>query len=349
MKTRNLFRLLPLFTLCALVAACSQKEEKKQEEKNPLVSLQTVSIQPVAQTYNFTGTIAPFNESKISSASPLRISRILVEVGDFVRAGQAVARMDRAQYDQQKAQLENLQVTYDRLKSLYDVGGISKQELDQTETALSVQKTALSYLSQNSELRSPISGTVSQRNYDSGDMSGGLPIVIVQQLNPVKVSINVTEELFPRLQKDMPVELLLDTYPDQIFSGKIRLIYPTVDSQTHTFVVEVTIPNNDLKVRPGMFGRVTISLGTLNNVVVPDRAVIKQPGSNEHFVYVYNAKSGAVVRKVLTLGRRLNDMYEVVSGVNENEQVVVTGHTRLVDGMKVDIQTGDKNKGATDK
>ena len=349
MKTRNLFRLLPLFSLCALAAACSQKQEEKQEEKNPMVSLQTVSIQSVAQTYNYTGTIIPFNENKISPASPLRIGRIFVQVGDFVRVGQVVAQMDKTQYEQQKMQLENLQVTYDRIKDLYDVGGISKQELDRAETALDVQKKAVSFLNTNSDLRSPISGIVAQKNYENGDMFGVLPVVVVQQLDPVKVLINVTEELFPRVKKNMPVELRLDTYPDQVFDGKIHLIHPTIDPMAHTFVAEVVIPNKELKVRPGMFGRITISLGTLNNVVVPDRAVVKQPGSNEHFVYVYNAESGAVVRKVLNLGRRFNDMYEVVSGVNENEQVVVTGHTRLVDGMKVDIQTGDKNKGATDK
>jgi len=329
--------LLPVCCL-SLLTACSQKEEQ-QEERIPLVSLQTVSIQPVAQTYNYTGTVKPFIENKITSATPLRINKILVDVGNFVKAGQVVARMDASQYDQQKAQLENLQVTYDRVKNLYEAGGISKQELDRAETALSIQKTTVAYMVQNAALRTPISGIVTQRNYDSGDMypGGGLPIIVVQQLNPVKVVINVTEELFPRLQKGMAVELSLDTYPDRIFDGKIYLIYPTIDPQTRTFAVEVTIPNKDLKVRPGMFGRVTISLGTMNHVVVPDRAVIKQQGSNERFVYVYNTADSTVTRQVLNLGRRLNDMYEVISGINENAQVVVSGHTRLVDGMKAEV------------
>ncbi|MCL1942280.1 MAG: efflux RND transporter periplasmic adaptor subunit [Candidatus Azobacteroides sp.] len=317
--------------------ACSQKEEK-QEEKKPLVKLEIVTEQPVAQTYDFTGTIQPFNENKIAPSVPLRIGRILVEVGDFVKPGQVVARMDKSQFAQQKAQLDNLKTTYERMKNLYDVGGISKHDLDQSETAMIVAQTAVANLDENSDLRSPIAGIVSERNYDSGDMYSGLPVVVVQQLNPVKVLINVTEELYPRLQKGMPVELKLDIYPGRIFNGSIYLIHPTVDPQTHTFIVEVTIPNSDLKVRPGMFGRITISLGTLNHVVVPDRAVIKQQGSGERFVYMFNSADSSVVRKVLDLGRRLDNTYEVVSGIDENTQVVVSGQTRLVDGMKVEVQ-----------
>ncbi len=336
MKTMK-YVLLSLLCL-GIFSACKQ-EEKKTEEVKPLVKLQSVTTQPVAQTYDFTGTVEPFNENKIAPSAPLRISRILVEIGDFVKAGQVVARMDKAQYAQQKAQLENLKTTYERIKNLYEVGGISKHELDQAETALVIQRTAVANLDENSDLRSPIAGTVTQRNYDNGDMySGAVPVIVVQQLNPVKVLINVTEELFPRLSQGMSVELRLDVYPGQVFSGKVHLIHPTIDVNTHTFIVEVSIPNNDLKVRPGMFGRVTISLGTLDHVVVPDRAVIKQAGSDERFVYIYNTQDSTVVRKVLQLGRRLNDAYEVVSGIESNTQVVVAGQTRLVDGMRADVQ-----------
>lgn len=328
--------LLSVFCLGFLVA-CSQ-QEAKQEDKKPLVQLETVSVQPVAQTYDFTGTVEPFVENKIAPSGPLRIGKVLVEVGDAVRPGQVVARMDKAQFAQQKAQLDNLKTTYERMKNLYDVGGISKQDLDQAETAMIVARTAVANLDENSDLRSPIGGIVTERNYDSGDMYAALPVIVVQQLNPVKVLINVTEELFPRLQKGMNVELRLDVYPDQVFDGKIHLIYPTIDAKTHTFVTEVVIPNNEMKVRPGMFGRITISLGTLDHVVIPDRAVVKQQGSGERFAYMYNNADSTVVRKVLTLGRRLNNSYEVISGIDEKAQVVVAGQTRLVDGMKVEVQ-----------
>jgi len=319
-----------------LLVACSKKEEVK-EEKLPLVKLEKVTVQPVDQTFDYTGTIEPFNENKIAPSMPLRISRIHVEVGDHVGKGQVVVTLDQAQYTQQRAQLNNLQSTYERLKNLYDAGGVSKHDLDQAETALQIAKTAAANLGENSSLRSPISGIVTARNYDNGDMYTGLPVIVVQQLNPVKVLINVSEELFPQIKKDMAVDLKLDIYPDEIFNGKIHLIHPTINPTTHTFVAEVSIPNSSMKVRPGMFGRITISLGTLSRVVVPDRAIIKQQGSNERYVFVYNSDN-TVTRKTVTLGRRINDRYELLSGLEKDVDVVVAGQTKLLDGAKVEVQ-----------
>ncbi|MCD7971407.1 MAG: efflux RND transporter periplasmic adaptor subunit [Candidatus Azobacteroides sp.] len=322
--------------LVALLFSCGKKEEV-QEETLPLVKLQQVKVQPVDQTFDYTGTVQPFNENNIAPSMPLRINRILVEVGDVVKAGQAVATMDQAQYAQQRAQLNNLQVTYERMKNLYEVGGISKHDLDQAETAWVVAKTAAQNLDENSTLRSPISGIVTARNYDNGDMFSALPVIVVQQLNPVKVLINISEELFPKIKKDMPVDLKLDIYPDQIFNGKISLIHPTIDPVSHTFVAEVSIPNADLKVRPGMFGRITLSLGTVDHVVVPDQAIVKQQGTNERYVFVYNQDS-TVTRQTVELGRRLDNRYEIVSGLKKDAQVVIAGQTRLLDGIKVEVQ-----------
>ncbi|MDR2474812.1 MAG: efflux RND transporter periplasmic adaptor subunit, partial [Bacteroidales bacterium] len=224
--------------LCATVLVGCVKKEETQVDTTPIVKLEKVSYFPVDQTYEYTGTIEAFNSNNIGPSMPLRIGEIQVEVGDFVKAGQPVVLMDKAQYIQQKAQRDNLQATYDRLKNLYETGGISKQDLDQAETALIVSKTAVQNLEENSTLRSPISGIVTARNYDRGDMSSALPILVIQQISPVKVVINVSEELFPKLKKGMDVALNLDIYPGETFPGKIHLIHPTVDARMHTFAVE---------------------------------------------------------------------------------------------------------------
>lgn len=328
---------IPVFCT-AILLSCSQKEAEKEAESLPLVKLEKVTVQPVDQTYDYTGTVEAYYVNNIAPSSGLRIRRILVKVGDHVRAGQTVATMDQSTYNQEKARLENLQVTYERIKNLYEVGGISKQDLDVAETNYNMQKIAVSNLVENSSLKSPISGIVAEKNYDDGDMyNNQKPVVVVQQLAPVKVLINVSEELFPRIKKDMSVDLNLDIYPDETFNGKISLIHPTINSTTHTFVAEVTIPNSNMKIRPGMFGRITISLGVEERVVVPDRAIVKQQGSNERFVFVYNS-DGTVTRKVVALGRRMNDSYELLSGLEQEAQVVIAGQTRLLDGIKVDVE-----------
>lgn len=134
----------------------------------------------------------------------------------------------------------------------------------------------------------------------------------------------------------MPVEIKLDVYGDELFNGKINLIYPTIDAATRTFRVEVGISNGDMRVRPGMFARVKLNLGTENNVVVPDLAVIKQAGSGDRYVYVY--ENGKVSYNKVVLGRRMQDEYELKSGVANNSKVVVAGQARLVDGAEVQVE-----------
>jgi RND family efflux transporter MFP subunit len=186
-------------------------------------------------------------------------------------------------------------------------------------------------------LLSPINGIVTARNYDNGDMySGALPVLVVEQITPVKLLINVSEIYYTKVRKGQPVKIKLDVYGNEEFEGVVNLVYPTINAATRTFQVEIRVANRDTKVRPGMFARVTLDFGTINNVVVPDVAVEKQSGSGERYVFVY--ENGKVARKVIELGRRMGDEYELVSGVENNSQVVVAGQSRLLDGMEVRLE-----------
>ena len=185
-------------------------------------------------------------------------------------------------------------------------------------------------------MNSPINGIVTARNYDSGDMySGGDPIFTVEQIRPVKLMINVSESFFTKVKKGMDVDVKLDVYGDDVFKGKVSLVYPTIDPATRTFPVEIKIVNNDERVRPGMFARVTMNFGTMNHVVAPDQAIVKQSGAGDRYIYVY--KDGKVSYNKVELGRRMGNKYEIISGVSDGDQVVVTGQNRLTNGMEVEI------------
>ena len=134
----------------------------------------------------------------------------------------------------------------------------------------------------------------------------------------------------------MKAGIKLDVYPDQEFTGTVHLIHPSIDPSTRTFTVEITIDNKGNKVLPGMFARVTLNFGTNENVVVPDRAVVKQTGSGNKYVYVLNADSTVSYNRV-ELGRRINNTYELLSGVEDGSNVVISGQTRLADGTKVTV------------
>ena len=148
--------------------------------------------------------------------------------------------------------------------------------------------------------------------------------------------INVTESELPKIHRGMPATVTFDTYGDEEFHGTVSTVMPTVDAASRTFGVEVTLPNANGRVLPGMFGRVHLNLGKADRVVVPDKAVVKQQGSGVHFVYVYQS-DGTVKIQNVELGQRLGDRYELISGVEPGSQVVTTGHAALANGRKVKI------------
>ena len=285
----------------------------------------------------YTATVEAEVKNNIAPASPVRIDHIYVEVGDKVSKGQKLVQMDAASLKQLKLQLDNQEIEFRRLDELYKVGGVSKSEWDASKMSLDVKKTSYRNLLENTSLLSPISGIITARNYDNGDMyNGNTPVLVVEQIVPVKLLINISENYFSKIKKGSPVKVKFDVFEGEVFNGKISLIYPTINAATRTFPVELVLDNKDMKVRPGMFARVEVNFGSENHVVVPDLAVVKQAGSGDRYVFVY--EKGIVHYKKVELGRRMGSEYELISGVDNNSQVVVAGHARLVNGTEVIIE-----------
>ena len=230
-----------------------------------------------------------------------------------------------------------MEVELQRLRALYEEGGLSKSDLDAIELSYNVTKTQVENLLENTVLRSPINGVVTARNYDAGDMYGmSAPIFTVEQIVPVKLLVGISESDYSKVKKGDSVTITADAIPDKTFYGKVEKIYPTIDPATRTFTVEVVVSNNYRTLRPGMFARVTVNFGSNNSVVIPDVAVVKQQGSGERFVYVLNEDGTVTYRKVV-LGRRMDAEYEVLEGLSDGAKVVTGGQIRLKDGIKVTV------------
>ncbi len=335
MKKNYLFSMVALCSTMLFVACSGQKENAEQEtETAQLVKIARVTEQAVPQVATYTATVEPYKRNSISSSVPNRIKKIYVEVGDRVAAGQKLVELDHANLTQQRLQLENLELEYNRVKELFAVGGASQQQVDQMRTQYETMKEAVDNLDENTVLTSPTAGVVTARNYDNGDMASGA-ILTVMQIQPVKVLVNISESDFTHVHVGMPVDVKVEVYGDEIFKGKVSLIHPTVDAATRTFVAEINIPNSDSRIRPGMFARVDIDFGEKNRVVVPDQAVIKRAGSGDRFVYVY--KDGKVYFHQVELGRHIDKTYELISGVENGSDVVVAGQSRLKDGDEVKL------------
>lgn len=338
--------------LSLIVSGCSgegKKQEQEEEVKKTLVKVETVESRNVVQEGNYTATVEPELINNISASSPNRIKQIFVDEGVRVSIGQTLVILDdvnTSTYEMQvanaKANLENVQINYDRAVELLKIGGGTQQNVDQMQLQLTNAKNSLATaertlrnVKENTVLTSPINGIVTARNYDPGDMTSTLPILTVAQVQPVKIVINVSESELSHVKKGMPAEIRFDTYGDELFNGTVTMVAPTVDTNSRTFGVEITVQNPDSRILPGMFGRVKLNLGEANHVVVPDLAVVKQPGSGNHYVYVYN--NGTVSYNKVELGQRLGDTYELLSGVEPGSQVVISGQSKLADGAAVEI------------
>ncbi len=304
-------------------------------EAKPKVKIATVTTEDVAQIEEYTTTVEAMVKNNIIPNSPLRIEKIFVEVGQSVIKGQSLVQLDASNLEQLRLQYENQLVDFKRVEELYKVGGTSRAEYDNAKTQLEVVKRQLDNRTENTLLVSPIDGVVSARNYDNGDMYGGQPILVIEQISPVKMKINISESRYAETNKELDVNLTFNTYGNETFKGNIDIIYPTINSSTHTFPVEITLDNNDKRVRPGMYGKVCVNFGTVKHVVVPDVAVIKQAGSGNYYVYAY--ENGKVEYKQVVVGRRMDNRYEIVSGLEPGTHVVIAGQTGLTNGAEVEV------------
>lgn len=330
---------LAALCLTGLLSACSGGSKTQEiKDETPKVKLASVTTRPVDQVQEYTATVQAYATNHIAPSSPVRIEKIYVEVGDRVGKGQKLVQMDASSLKQLKLQLDNQATEFARIDELYKIGGVSKSEWEASKMTLEMRQTSYKNMLENTALVSPISGVVTARNYDSGDMyGGGTPVVTVEQIMPVKLLINVSESYFTRIAKNSTVSVKFDVYGEEEFEGKVNLLYPTIDPSTRTFVVEIRLDNRDMRVRPGMFARVTLNFGTADHVIIPDKAIIKQAGSGERYVYI--CQDGVVYRRVVQLGRRMNDEYEIVSGIGHDARVVISGQyqSSIKDSVRVEV------------
>ena len=339
---KTLFKTMFIAGAVVMIAGCGNNASKQTEQAaaevvavDPTVSVAQVFVREVPQEAVYTSTVQAYVKNNIAPQMAGRITKINVEIGDFVNAGQILAEIDKAQLLQAQLQLQNQEVELQRLKSLYEEGGLSQSDYDAIQMQYNVLKTQVENLVENTTLRSPINGVVTARNYDVGDMYAmSMPIFTVEQIVPVKLLVGISETDYSKVKKGDSVEVTADAIPGKTFYGKINRIYPTVDPTTRTFTAEVKIDNNYKTLRPGMFVRATVNFGTNNNVVIPDVAVVKQQGSGERFVYVLNEDNTVTYTKV-NLGRRMGAEYEVLEGIADGAKVVIGGQIRLKDGIKV--------------
>ena len=343
MISQKTIKTLSLALLSAgLLASCSSSSSSQATEEQSADTVRLVEVAPaemraLSLSEEFTAQLEAKVVNNIAAQAGGRLKQLLVKVGDRVGAGQAVARMEATQAAQAQIQLADAKTNFARMDELYKVGGVSKAQWEQAKSAVDQAKLAYGNAAENTVLRSPISGFVTAKNYDNGDMtSPQLPVVVIQQIAPVKAVIGVSEQYYSFLKKGAAATLSVDALGEETFSGVVTNIFPTLDPVTHTVSTEIEVANKDLKLRPGMYARVHLDFGTKEALTVPDKAIVRQAGSGARYVYVFSG--GKAVYRAVELGQQQGDLYEVVSGLNAGDQVIISAPSNLKNGLSVKLR-----------
>jgi membrane fusion protein, multidrug efflux system len=333
-----------------LVAGCTQKKQAGTsastaagDTKGSPVKVISITKKKIARTIDYTATAEPFEEVNMAPSTPGRVDKIYVEVGDRVSKGQQLFLMDRTQLLTSKIQLANYAKDLARMDTLLKVGSIKQQTYDQLKAQYDVTKANVDFMEENTLLKAPFSGVITGKYYEDGELYSGTPsvtgkaaVVTLMQINPLKVTVAISEQNYPLIKNGMEAKIIADVYEGRVYEGSVFRIHPTINAMSRSFDTEIEVPNNDQSLRPGMFLRVSIDMGEIESFVIPASAVLLQEGTNER--YIFTITNNTAKRCIVTLGKRFDEYVEILSSeIKEGDMLVVDGQARLSDGDKVEI------------
>ncbi len=327
--------------------------EEEPEEPSIPVEVAAAELGSISAAWRGSATLEAEAESAVVARVGGIVETLYVEEGDHVDAGAPLAQLDTDQraleLRQSKAELERLRADHDRNKAIFRENLISRElfdrtrfELESAQASHDMAKLALEY----STIRSPIQGTVSERLIKVGNLvAANSPAFHVTQFDPLLAIFHVPEREIHKLGKQQAARLTFDAWPDEIFPGEVDRISPVVTPATGTVKVTVKMDKAGNKLQPGMFGRVRILYDSRDDaVLVPADAVVTEDARDAVFVIV----DGKAQRRDVEVGFSEGNVVQIVSGVDVEETVVITGQAALRDGSPVDV-IGQDDAASTDE
>ena len=332
-------KIVLLMAAAVCLIGCGKKDAQATQEAERVEVVSTMTLQEceIERVLNVSTNLQGYLTQNVAPSLQGKIEHIYVEVGDRVKEGNMLVRMDQNQYLTSKIQLANLEVEMGRLKALLATGSVSQQTYDQTKVSYDQLKQNLSFLEKNTYVKAPFEGVISAKTYEDGELYGGQPIVVLTQVKKLKALIAVPETYYPLIKEGMKLTVKSDIYPEETFAATIEVVYPTIDAASHTFQCKVVIPNASEKLRPGMYMTTTLGLGKENTIVVPYQSVEKLIGSNERFVFIN--ENGYAKRVSVKLGQRFDENIEIVAPeIQPGVEYIYKGQSKLVDGVKIEVK-----------
>ncbi|HUP90681.1 MAG TPA: efflux RND transporter periplasmic adaptor subunit [Solimonas sp.] len=335
-----------LILATALLAGCpdDKKDEKKEEASIP-VETAKVRTGAIDAAYRGTATLEAEEEATVNAKTGGVIESIQVEEGDHVRAGQVLARMEtdklRMEVARARATRDNLEAAFKRNESVFQRNLVSREAYDKTRADLDVARAAHDIASlalRDTEIKAPFDGMVSLRHIKAGNqIQPGNPAFRITRMDRLQAQIYVPERDIHKIAAKQAATLTVDAWPGKEFHGEILRVNPVVDAQTGTVKVTVAMGQGQVELKPGMFGRIEIRYDRREQaLLVPKDAVLTEDAANAVFVVA----GGKAHRRPLKLGYSDGELYEVLEGLKDGEEVVVTGQTNLKDEAKVEVVNG---------
>ena len=319
------------------------KDGKEGEKKPEPVPVEVVSVGRQAITASYAGTAnleAPGESQVVAKTSGVMV-QLLAEEGQVVRKGQVLARLDgdrvRLEAARSAATVNKLENNYRRSQKLRQEKLVSadsdeqiRYELEAARVSLALARLELSY----TNIVAPINGVVAQRMVKPGNLiSLNAPVFRIVDNSRLEAVLNVPEREMAVLKPGMPLRMVVDAIPGQVFEGKVDRVSPVVDSGTGTFRVVCAFAGNET-LRPGMFGRIEVIFDQRQNILtIPRVALLEDEGETA----VYVVRADKAVRVPVTLGYTTGEFAEIISGVKEGDRVITAGKVAVRDGTEVQV------------
>jgi RND family efflux transporter MFP subunit len=348
---KRVVTVLVIVVALIVLAAIKLKSNKKAVEEKIYIRDSTEAIlvsttSPQSHTFekslSFLGVFDALHQNNVASDGSGKLMKLLVEEGDFVRAGQTIAKLDD---EMVQLQIQNVQLNIEQLKNdnarfsvLKKENAISNVEAEKVELGLKSAEVQLKQLQKqlrSTSIVAPFSGVVSKKMVDLGSMvMPGTPIVELTDISSLKLSVSVPERDILKFQKGQKVVANADVYGDVDFNGVISNIAVQADA-SHNFKVQSTIKNSTVnRLMAGMYGSVSLSNSKSTTALsVPRKALVGSSKSPK----VYVVRNGKAKLTSFNAGTSDGEYIEVVSGLNQGDRIVIKGQVNLQDNSNVKI------------
>jgi len=309
----------------------------------PPMPVEVAEVHPrvVRDQFHALGNIGSDENIEVVSELNARVLELPFQEGQRLETGAMIARLDDREFgpeaERSQAERDQAKANLDRKKKLAADGAISPQELEDAQTSLQVAEAVAALARARLEktlIRAPFPGLVGVRRVSRGAyMREGQVITDLTRVDEMKVTFSAPERYAKALRPGIDVELRTPAFPGEVFVGKLSVVDPVVDPETRTLRLVARIPNQGVRLRPGMSADVSVTLAERSQaLVVPDEAVFAQ--GNQNFVYLVKADSTVALTPV-ELGTRDSMQVEIVRGIEAGARVIRTGHQKLFPGAKV--------------